>query len=313
VEYDEFAYFSENAAEVGLPYLGAPVVRREAVEVDAGRRMSALVWGTKPPEIVFLHGGGQNAHTWDTVLLALGRSAVAIDLPGHGHSDTPGTEASNLAGYARAVATAVRALAPAAELVVGMSLGGLTAIELTALAPDLVRGLMLVDVLPDPDPAAARQIVDFLNGPESFDSFDELLARTVRFNPQRTESSLRRGILHNAVELPDGRWQWRHRRSADGFRPSTADEGAATTDRLWNVLAELAVPLFLVRGMAAGSVVTPDHVAALRQRQPSARIGEVQDAGHSVQGDQPLRLAELVGHFVSELESRRVPADRADS
>ena len=45
------------------------------------------MWGDAEPELVFLHGGAQNAHTWDTVALALGRPLVAIDLPGHGHSD----------------------------------------------------------------------------------------------------------------------------------------------------------------------------------------------------------------------------------
>ena len=36
--------------------------------------------------MVFLHGGGQNAHTWDTVIVGLGEPALAIDLPGHGRS-----------------------------------------------------------------------------------------------------------------------------------------------------------------------------------------------------------------------------------
>ena len=36
--------------------------------------------------MVFLHGGGQNAHTWDTVILGLGLPALAVDLPGHGRS-----------------------------------------------------------------------------------------------------------------------------------------------------------------------------------------------------------------------------------
>ena len=51
-----------------------------------GRTVSALVWGDAPAELVLIHGGGQNAHTWDTVALALDRPLVAIDLPGHGHS-----------------------------------------------------------------------------------------------------------------------------------------------------------------------------------------------------------------------------------
>src|SRR4029453_16438293 len=87
VPYDEFSMFHENAEEFGLPWDGPPTVRREAVEVEPGRRLSALVWGSGPPEIVLLHGGAQNAHTWDTVALALDRPLVAVDLPGHGHSD----------------------------------------------------------------------------------------------------------------------------------------------------------------------------------------------------------------------------------
>src|ERR1039458_5709660 len=94
IEYDEFSYFQDNAGEFGIAYEGPPAVRRAFVGVDPGRRLSALVWGEAPPELVLLHGGAQNAHTWDTVALALGRPLVAIDLPGHGHSDWPGDSAS---------------------------------------------------------------------------------------------------------------------------------------------------------------------------------------------------------------------------
>jgi pimeloyl-ACP methyl ester carboxylesterase len=80
--------FEENAQRAGLAYDQPPLVRREFVVVDqTGRRLSALIWGTADPQVVLLQGGGQNAHTWDTVLLALGRPAVAVDLPGHGHSE----------------------------------------------------------------------------------------------------------------------------------------------------------------------------------------------------------------------------------
>ena len=85
--YDEFGLFHENADEWGLPFAAPPTVRREEIEFAPGRVLSALVWGDGPPELVLLHGGAQNAHTWDTVALALDRPLVAIDLPGHGHSD----------------------------------------------------------------------------------------------------------------------------------------------------------------------------------------------------------------------------------
>lgn len=42
----------------------------------------------------------------------------------------------------------LREHAAGADLVVGMSLGGLTAIRLGAVAPDLVKELVLIDVTP---------------------------------------------------------------------------------------------------------------------------------------------------------------------
>src|SRR5215471_15638380 len=110
IPYDEFSMFADNASEYGIPYDGPPTVRREVVEVDPDRRLSALVWGTGDPELVFLHGGAQNAHTWDTVALALDRPLVAIDLPGHGHSDGGRSGSLALQDNAGDVATVVRAL-----------------------------------------------------------------------------------------------------------------------------------------------------------------------------------------------------------
>src|SRR5689334_14323091 len=82
---DEFLLLEQNAAEVGLPWSETPPVRRVTTDVE-GRDVSALLWGSESPRVVFLHGGGQNAHTWDTVVLGLGEPALSIDLPGHGHS-----------------------------------------------------------------------------------------------------------------------------------------------------------------------------------------------------------------------------------
>src|SRR5262245_26234439 len=258
IPYDEFSLFHENAQEYGLPYDGPPTVRRESVEVEPGapggepaRRLSALVWGDGPPEIVLLHGGAQNAHTWDTVAMALDRPLVALDLPGHGHSDGGHGNALDPASNAVDVATAIRALAPDAGAVVGMSLGGATSLGLAAHAPDLVRRLVLVDITPGVDEHKAGQIIAFVNGPESFDSFDDLLARTVQFNPTRSESSLRRGILHNAEQREDGTWVWRYarHRAAAVAGDGVAGQGRPDFGSLWDVVSGLEVPLMLVRGM----------------------------------------------------------------
>ena len=150
VGYDEFAMLGDNAAEAGLPFdvEQPPEVRRTAVVAPSGRTLSALVWGAGEPELVFLHGGAQNAHTWDTVALALGRSLVAIDLPGHGHSDW--RPARDYAPHLLAddVAHAIGSLAPAASTLIGMSLGGLTAVAPPAAPPPLARRIAVLAVTP---------------------------------------------------------------------------------------------------------------------------------------------------------------------
>lgn len=294
--YDEFGLFHENAQEYGLTWDGPPTVRRESVVVDpTGRRLSALLWGAAAPEIVLLHGGAQNAHTWDTVALELGIPLAAIDLPGHGHSDHRDDGPFSPRANAIDVAIAIRALAPDARMVVGMSLGGLTSIALTAHAPELVRRLALVDVTPGVDRYKAAPIAQFISGPESFESFDEILARTIEFNPTRSESSLRRGVLHNAVARDDGRWIWRYQ------HPGMAESADIPADfaTLWDDVERIAVPVMLVRGTATGTVVDDDDEAELRRRQPSARVELVDGAGHSIQGDQPVVLAALLADFLT--------------
>ena len=81
-DYDEFGLLHENAAEWDIPFETQPVVSRQSFALPSGQNLSYLRWGEGEPELVFLHGGAQNAHTWDTVMLALGRPAVAVDLPG---------------------------------------------------------------------------------------------------------------------------------------------------------------------------------------------------------------------------------------
>lgn len=299
VPYDEFSLFHENAEEFGIPFPGPPTVRREQVDLPDGRYLSALVWGDGPPELLFLHGGAQNAHTWDTVALALGRPLVCLDLPGHGHSGPPAKGSANPRGNAEDVAVATRVLAPDARAVIGMSLGGLTTIALTAHAPELVRRAVLVDVTPGVDQEKSAVIAAFIDGPESFPSFDELLERTIEYNPTRTESSLRRGILHNAEQRPDGSWVWRYAR----FRGlETPDETATETGfpdfgALWDDVSNMAAPLMLARGMLEQSVVDDADEAELLRRRPNARIEHVDNAGHSLQGDTPLELAALIDDF----------------
>jgi pimeloyl-ACP methyl ester carboxylesterase len=310
IDYDEFGLFHENAEEYGLEWHGPPTVRRERIEVAPGRELSVLVWGTGDPELVFLHGGMQNAHTWDTVALALGRPLIAIDLPGHGHSDG-GVDAAGADGAreaARDVAVVIEALAPNAAAVIGMSFGGLTTVALTEHAPALVRKAVLVDVLPGLTAKHAAHIGEFVNGPPTFPTFADILARTMEHNPTRSESSLRRGILHNAVQLDDGSWVWRHSRwrAEDSMeqtierlqRRGQGDPDARMFEDLIPVLGDIEVPVLLARGMRPDSVLRDPDEDRLREVLPSATLVRFDEAGHSIQGDMPVELAACIEDFV---------------
>lgn len=294
-QYAEFELLEGNAREYGLAWSGRPELARISHALDGGQRVSGIRWGKAEPELVLLHGGAQNSHTWDTALLALGRPALALDLPGHGHSDWREDRDYGPERNAAALAAAIRALAPRARLLVGMSLGGLTSLALASRFPELVRELVIVDVTPGVNREKSRAIADFVRGPEYFDSFDALLARTVEHNPTRSVESLRRGALHNARELPDGRWSWRYDRNfaAGGSRMAEIDFGA-----IWEHLSRVRCPITLLRG-ALSPVVSDEDVAEFLRRQPAARVQTVAGAGHSIQGDRPLELAAILARLLS--------------
>ena len=304
VEYDEFGLFHENASEYGLPFDTPPVVRRVFVEVKRGRRLSALVWQARDPELVLLHGGSQNAHTWDTVAMALDRPLLAIDLPGHGHSDGPGDQPEphlNTQSNAADVAVAVRQLAPTAKGVVGMSRGGITTIALCAQAPELVRKIVLVDVLPGTKRERAKRIVDFINGPPSFASLDELLDRTAQVQPEPvTDRHFGGASCITPCSSLTGRGSGAGRGTASRFcgSPSRRKRRSRAYEQLWETVSRLTVPLLLVRGMRPGSVLVDEDEEELRRRLPSAQIVHMEEAGHSIQGDAPLELASLIKQFV---------------
>jgi pimeloyl-ACP methyl ester carboxylesterase len=285
--YDECSLFSENLDEWDLD-VEIPRVQRFFVAVDGLRHLSGLRWGEGVPELVLVHGGAQNAHTFDTVALALQRPLIALDLPGHGHSDPSPYGSSAIASHARDVARAMEQLSDRAVPLVGMSLGGLTSLLVASERPDLVTNLVLIDITPGVNADKARHITTFVNGPATFENFDELLARTIEHNPTRSVSSLRRGILHNAIQRPDGTWVWRHQQHG----PAPLE--APPVSDLWERVKTLRVPLALVRGMAECSVVDDEDEAELRRLQPEATVVHVEGAGHSIQGDQPVALARVI-------------------
>jgi pimeloyl-ACP methyl ester carboxylesterase len=288
VREDEFAFLHENADEAGLPWNGPPSVRR-VYTGTGGQQVSALLWGQESPRVVLLHGGGQNAHTWDTVVLALGLPALAVDLPGHGHSSWRPDHDHSPQTIAPAMIPVIRKWAPELDVVVGMSLGGLTTLRLTAVAPELVPRAVIVDVTPSAQLRrqamirAERGTTALVQGPASFATFEEIVKLTAAAAPYRPLSNIRRGVRHNTRQREDGRWEWRYDRVRDlsDFSP------------LWDDVSAATKPLTLVHG-GASVFVTDEDVEEFIRRSPSAQVHVVPGASHSVQSDAPLAVAEII-------------------
>jgi pimeloyl-ACP methyl ester carboxylesterase len=294
--YDEFEHLVAHSKALGLP-ASPPPVRRTEVEVGPDQSLSALVWGEGDPELVLLHGGGQNSHTWDGLALLLGRPLVAFDLPGHGHSSWRADRDYWPWANATAVASGWQQLAPRARHLIGMSLGGMTAMRLASAQPDLVDKVVIVDVTPGVAKRSAgmtpeQRGASALTGePPVYESFENMAARAIELSPHRSPVAVRRGVLHNAVELPDGSWRWRYdvlHRQGDAL-PKFGD--------LWDDVSAMQAPVMLVRGGLSGHV-GDDDIEEFVRRQPSARVETVEGAGHAVQSDQTAALARLVDDFL---------------
>jgi pimeloyl-ACP methyl ester carboxylesterase len=281
---DEFALLPENAEQLGVTGPLPAVERIESGDV------SALKWGTASPQVVFLHGGGQNAHTWDTVILGLGLPALAVDLPGHGRSAwrEDGDYGPKLA--ADKVLPVLHEYAPNLRLLVGMSLGGLTALRIAATEPALVPELVLVDVTPSAPERheemteAQMGTVALVQGDRTFATFQDMLDVTVAAAPHRDRNSLRRGVFHNSKQLDDGTWTWRY----DSFRKGDGFEN------LWDDVPSITMPTTLIRGANSFFVNDEDAEAFANGAPGFKRTHVVADSGHSVQGDQPAALVNLL-------------------
>ena len=94
------------------------------------------------PSAVFIHGAANDHSVWSLQSRYFsfhGWNVLALDLPGHGQS--AGSPCATIADYAEWVATFLDAVGVRAAVVVGHSMGSLTALELSARRPDLVGKL----------------------------------------------------------------------------------------------------------------------------------------------------------------------------
>src|SRR4051794_37478484 len=122
--------------------------------VDLGGPVHYLDFGGSPagPLVVAVHGLGGAAWNWAALapLLTGDARVLAIDLAGHGRTPAAGRR-TTVPANRRLLDAFLREVAGEPVVLVGNSMGGAISLLEAADAPDLVRGLVLVDpALPRP-------------------------------------------------------------------------------------------------------------------------------------------------------------------
>jgi len=308
-DYDEFAWLEDTARELGIPFR-RPQVRRRWFDVGQGRALSALQWGEADPELVFLHGGSQNAHIWDAVLLLLDAPAIAIDLPGHGRSFRRAD--GNHGGFQNAtlLADLLPRAVPTARNVVGMSLGALTAMRLASARRDWVERVVLVDATPPVDATAVIR-APANHGPlaeqrrrESYASFQEIMDIAIALNPRRGLEGLQRETRFNAERRETGEWAWRY--DVTSRRPDHPISRAEMLG-LWADIEKIRAPCTLAYAEYS-RFVSERNLETLARLAPHATSRLVRDSGHNIQVDQPRVLADILGDVMASPGRSQAPS-----
>lgn len=236
------------------------------------------------PAVILLHGGGQTRHSWSRAVASLraeGLQTLNFDARGHGDSDWSPDGDYSLGNRANDL-KAVAGLLHVPFILVGASLGGATAIQAIheGLRP---AGLVLVDIVPEPEPRGIARVLSFMHSHQSgFASIEEAAAAVDAYNPRRTRTRDTGGLMKNLRRRDDGRlyWHWdprmldRHRSNHLGTMPQAAETLATLPD----------LPALLVRGLSS-DVVSDASIAAFRRRLPWLEVADIAGAGHMVAGD----------------------------
>lgn len=272
----ELASLLESARELGIPH--APDVRYASTQtIVRHQRFHCLEWGepSRPP-LLLLHGGNQSAHSFDLVSLHLADRfrIVAPDQRGHGDSEWSRESDYTLGALARDAAALIRDRGLDRPIVVGHSMGGMVALLLAKLHPELLRGLVIIDVAPELSERGTAVIRDFVQRNVEFDDPEEFLDRVARYDPFRKREHMARTLKYNLLRRADGKYVSKHdrRRVENPF----GDERVGL-----DCVARFDFPTLVVRG-AESAVLEPEAAERFAARLPKGRLVTIPACGHNV-------------------------------
>ncbi len=257
--------------------------------------LNVEVSGGGPP-LVLLHGFTGSAANWQPHLAVFEKrfQTIAIDLLGHGGSDSPADPARyRMERCVEDLISVFNHLGLERASLLGYSLGGRVALHMAAAHPDRVRALVLESASPglaDPTERATRvasdeALADFIER-EGLGAFVDRWEQLPLFASQaRLPASIR-------AELRAQRLQNNPRGLANSLRGL----GTGAQTPLWDRLPGLRMPTLLIAGELDQkfTAIARSMASAL----PNARLALVPEAGHTVHLEQPEIFDRLVLEFM---------------
>jgi non-heme chloroperoxidase len=267
-----------------------------------GVTLAGDAWGDPDAApVVLLPGGGQTRHSWRGTGRALARAgwqAIALDARGHGDSAWPEDGDYSIDAFA-ADLRAVAGVLGRKPIVVGASLGGITAMVTEGETPGVLAAVILVDVAARIELAGAERVRAFMMAfPEGFASLEEAADVVAAYLPHRPRPRALGGLTKSLRQGDDGRWRWHwDPRFLTGIRPPS---DVANPSRLEDAARGLTVPTLLVRGRES-DVLSEEGAQAFVALVPHARFVDVSQAGHMVAGDRNDVFTDAVVGFLATL------------
>ncbi|MFK0209823.1 alpha/beta fold hydrolase [Streptomyces sp. NPDC090298] len=249
------------------------------------------------PGVLLLHGLMGHAGHWAPAVRRLtgGHRIVALDQRGHGASEKPAAGPFTREAYVADAAAVVEQLGLGPVTLVGHSMGALTAWQLAAERPDLVRALVICDMRASALGAASQRAWQdwFRRWPAPFPSLEAVHRWFGDEDPWVETPNPARGAFYAEVmaEHPDG---WR-----PVFDPEQMLTSRETWvhDAHWDSLAQVRCPTLVVRGLDGelGRAEAQEMVRVL----PHGAYAEIPDAGHLLHYTHPEAWSEAVEPFLN--------------
>ena len=253
-----------------------------------GMNFHYLEWGDPAnPTLVMLHGVSQQAHSWDFVSLALSPAyhVIALDQRGHGDTDWAVDGDYSIDAMQADIDGVIGALGLNDFNLMGHSMGGRNSFIWASRHPETLRSLTIVDTGPETQRRGQDRIRDFRELPNNLDSFQEFAERVKEYTG-RTEEQVLGALKYSIREMPDGKWAWK-------WDPATRNRGRAggdpvwTPERLWECVEAVDCPSLVLRG-SRSDIFAEETLAKMGQVMTDCTTETIKDAGHLVQGDNPV-------------------------